>query len=86
MSDNKSSIPQTLQTLQEGGKLQETWSLGQEFRMLSGRRSEPPHMTASANNKGRIQDMAVRSSVTAEDLPTVSLAGQQETYLNIQGL
>jgi pyruvate,water dikinase len=35
---------------------------------------------------GEDTDMAVRSSVTAEDLPTVSLAGQQETYLNIQGL
>ena len=30
-------------------------------------------------------DVAVRSSATAEDLPTVSFAGQQETYLNIRG-
>src|SRR5690554_2711385 len=29
---------------------------------------------------------AVRSSATAEDLPTASFAGQQDTYLNIQGL
>ncbi len=29
--------------------------------------------------------LAVRSSATAEDLPTASFAGQQETYLNIQG-
>src|SRR5436190_15314257 len=28
---------------------------------------------------------AVRSSATAEDLPTVSFAGQQDTYLNIIG-
>jgi len=28
-------------------------------------------------------DVAVRSSATAEDLPTASFAGQQETYLNI---
>src|SRR5205807_133845 len=28
---------------------------------------------------------AVRSSATAEDLPTASFAGQQETYLNILG-
>jgi rifampicin phosphotransferase len=28
---------------------------------------------------------AVRSSATAEDLPTASFAGQQETYLNIMG-
>jgi len=30
-------------------------------------------------------DVAVRSSATAEDLPTASFAGQQETYLNIKG-
>ncbi|MCU1920435.1 PEP-utilizing enzyme [Enterococcus faecium] len=29
--------------------------------------------------------VAVRSSATAEDLPDASFAGQQETYLNIQG-
>src|SRR5512137_3051353 len=29
--------------------------------------------------------VAVRSSATAEDLPGASFAGQQETYLNIQG-
>jgi phosphoenolpyruvate synthase/pyruvate phosphate dikinase len=28
---------------------------------------------------------AVRSSATAEDLPTASFAGQQDTYLNITG-
>jgi pyruvate,water dikinase len=30
-------------------------------------------------------DVAVRSSATAEDLPTASFAGQQETYLNVRG-
>ena len=41
---------------------------------------------------GRLQDqygmevsLAVRSSATAEDLPTASFAGQQETFLNIRG-
>ena len=29
--------------------------------------------------------MAVRSSATAEDLPTASFAGQHESYLNVQG-
>ncbi len=33
----------------------------------------------------KTQDVAVRSSATAEDLPTASFAGQQETYLNIKG-
>jgi len=31
-------------------------------------------------------DVAVRSSATAEDLPTASFAGQQDTFLNIRGL
>jgi pyruvate,water dikinase len=31
-------------------------------------------------------DVAVRSSATAEDLPSASFAGQQETYLNVHGL
>ncbi|MBY0529160.1 MAG: phosphoenolpyruvate synthase [Rhabdochlamydiaceae bacterium] len=30
-------------------------------------------------------DVAVRSSATAEDLPSASFAGQQETFLNIKG-
>ncbi|GAB6171578.1 phosphoenolpyruvate synthase [Paradesulfitobacterium aromaticivorans] len=34
---------------------------------------------------GADQKYAVRSSATAEDLPTASFAGQQETYLNVQG-
>jgi pyruvate,water dikinase len=34
---------------------------------------------------GADADVAVRSSATAEDLPTASFAGQQETYLNIRG-
>lgn len=33
----------------------------------------------------RLLDVAVRSSATAEDLPDASFAGQQETYLNVQG-
>ncbi len=34
---------------------------------------------------GTKMSVAVRSSATAEDLPTASFAGQQETYLNIIG-
>lgn len=34
---------------------------------------------------GEEQAYAVRSSATAEDLPTASFAGQQETYLNVRG-
>ena len=34
---------------------------------------------------GEKVSVAVRSSATAEDLPTASFAGQQATYLNVQG-
>jgi len=34
---------------------------------------------------GHNTDVAVRSSATAEDMPTASFAGQQETYLNVRG-
>jgi pyruvate,water dikinase len=34
---------------------------------------------------GRNADVAVRSSATAEDLPTASFAGQQASYLNVRG-
>ena len=34
---------------------------------------------------GSLPAVAVRSSATAEDLPDASFAGQQETFLNIQG-
>ncbi len=39
----------------------------------------------SREYKEENSDVAVRSSATAEDLPTASFAGQQETFLNIKG-
>lgn len=39
----------------------------------------------SKEYKSRFADVAVRSSATAEDLPTASFAGQQESYLNVKG-
>lgn len=40
------------------------------------------HLEATTPNLA----VAVRSSATAEDLPEASFAGQQETFLNVQGL
>lgn len=37
------------------------------------------------NRTGGDKAYAVRSSATAEDLPTASFAGQQDTYLNVRG-
>jgi len=47
--------------------------IGESYRVLSKRYEEDE------------TDVAVRSSATAEDLPTASFAGQQETYLNVRG-
>jgi pyruvate,water dikinase len=43
------------------------------YKKLTGDADDPPAV-------------AVRSSATAEDLPDASFAGQQETFLNVQGL
>ena len=49
----------------------------------------PPRSSAAyrklQDEYGEEVSLAVRSSATAEDLPTASFAGQQETYLNIRG-
>jgi len=42
-------------------------------------------ITQALTRLGRQAACAVRSSATAEDLPTASFAGQQDTYLNIVG-
>lgn len=42
-------------------------------------------VAAFLTNLGETNAYAVRSSATAEDLPTASFAGQQDTYLNISG-
>lgn len=42
-------------------------------------------ITSSLAQLGDNNAYAVRSSATAEDLPTASFAGQQDTYLNIIG-
>ena len=42
-------------------------------------------ITRSLARLGERAASAVRSSATAEDLPTASFAGQQDTYLNVVG-
>ncbi|MFX0183709.1 MAG: PEP/pyruvate-binding domain-containing protein [Candidatus Hodarchaeota archaeon] len=49
----------------------------------------PPEIIMQIGNyyrKLQYHNVAVRSSATAEDLPTASFAGQQETFLNIKGI
>src|SRR5690242_9704018 len=43
------------------------------------------YRTLSGSYAEDATDVAVRSSATAEDLPSASFAGQQETFLNVRG-
>ena len=59
------------------------WILATPFSAALGQavREELARMSG-----GREVAVAVRSSATAEDLPDASFAGQQETFLNVQGV
>ena len=71
-------------SLQSAGKAARTLLLNAEL---------PPDLAAAilaayrelSAPDGALPAVAVRSSATAEDLPDASFAGQQETFLNIQG-
>lgn len=73
------------------GKLQK---IGEEVRQLILNAKLPEaleedivdaYRKLSKKYKNKFTDVAVRSSATAEDLPTASFAGQQESYLNVKG-
>jgi pyruvate, water dikinase len=49
-------------------------------------KTEIAHAYLSLVEMEGAEDVAVRSSATAEDLPGASFAGQQETYLNVVGV
>lgn len=64
-----------VRTLVESGNFSEELSQGIEYA----------YKELSEKNNQVSTDVAVRSSATAEDLPDASFAGQQETYLNVNG-
>ena len=67
---------------------------GKKARRLILSMNFPPELEAAIGaayqrlcaRYGEDTEVAVRSSATAEDLPDASFAGQQETYLNVQGV
>lgn len=63
--------------------------LGSEIRDYLVTMTIPQEIEASVlelwRQSGEHHAYAVRSSATAEDLPSASFAGQQDTYLNVQG-
>lgn len=64
-------------------------TISAKMRALIEATAIPEHITAEITqhlgNAAKGRAYAVRSSATAEDLPTASFAGQQDTYLNIIG-
>jgi pyruvate,water dikinase len=88
----KENIQSILQEMAGGKKaLEET---GKEIRRLFLRSRFPEEISRdirqayrelSRRYKKSEADVAVRSSATAEDLPSASFAGQQESFLNVTG-
>jgi pyruvate,water dikinase len=70
--------------------------VGAKIRTMIGAGSLPPQFEeeiraayqtlAAKTPDASVLSFAVRSSATAEDLPEASFAGQQETFLNVQGI
>jgi pyruvate,water dikinase len=64
-------------------------TLSAEIRRILEETAMPGDLTAAITRAlarpGEDAAYAVRSSATAEDLPTASFAGQQDTYLNVVG-
>ncbi len=71
--------------LSETGPQIRGWIMQQPFPAALDGAIEDAFATLTANTGAEVS-WAVRSSATAEDLPDASFAGQQETFLNVQGL
>ena len=69
--------------------LENTHRAGEQIRTRLSATPIPPEIEAAIlrawEARGTQRAYAVRSSATAEDLPTASFAGQQDTFLNVKG-
>ncbi len=74
-----------IKNLQERGKKVRNLILKAKFPQDLKEQISQAYKELSESYQEKNVDVAVRSSATAEDLPTASFAGQQETYLNIKG-
>lgn len=87
-------LKQIMDQLKDPNDIPTLQHVGREIRTLIAAGTMPDDLASeitaayqelSARYDQEDCDVAVRSSATAEDLPTASFAGQQETYLNIHG-
>jgi pyruvate, water dikinase len=74
-----------VRSLQEVGKRARNLIMDAEFPEDFKREMIEAYKKLSKEYSEANVDVAVRSSATAEDLPTASFAGAHETYLNIKG-
>jgi len=77
--------PKSLKSLRKTGKAARKLILKGSFPSDLEREILRAYLKLSRKYDSRATDVAVRSSATAEDLPSASFAGQHETYLNIRG-
>jgi len=77
--------PNDINSLQETGKKCRELILGAEIPKKLERKIVKYYKKLCQIYKEKNVVVAVRSSATAEDLPTASFAGAQETYLNVKG-
>ncbi|MCK4520590.1 phosphoenolpyruvate synthase [Candidatus Parcubacteria bacterium] len=75
--------PKSIKSLQETGKMARQFISKAEFPQDLKKEILENYKKLSQKYGEENTDVAVRSSATAEDLPSASFAGQHETYLNI---
>ena len=77
--------PESIKSLKKTGKAARALILKSEFPEELEKEIISSYRKLSRQYSQKSTDVAVRSSATAEDLPSASFAGQHETYLNIKG-
>lgn len=77
--------PNSLASLRETGRKARELILNSDFPKDLKEEIIENYNKLSKEYRVKNVDVAVRSSATAEDLPSASFAGQQETYLNVSG-
>ncbi|WP_267081164.1 MULTISPECIES: phosphoenolpyruvate synthase [Limnobaculum] len=73
-----------VKALADAGAQIRGWIIDTPFQPELEQAIHQAYQTLSEGNVGA--SFAVRSSATAEDMPDASFAGQQETFLNVQGI
>ena len=85
ISDNLKKWTKGALSLEKAGKAIRRLFLNADFPEEISQAIKKEYKKLCDNFNKEELDVAVRSSATAEDLPSASFAGQQETFLNVNG-